>query len=245
MHLTEATLLVVDDEQHYREIITGWFEKEGSRVLAAESGIRALELLQNNEVHAIVTDIRMPGMDGTQLVKQVKALGKYTPAAVSVSGFSDITPREAYDLGIEAQLSKPVERKVLISTVRKSLMPREELWGEPFRSSPVPTVKLEFESLATALRKKQILFGRGGFCISSQVLFPETSSIGFELHFAGDEKLVSLRGVVRWCVPAEKLAGIEITAVDDQGRAWVAELARANETVSFIPRSTSQAESAR
>jgi CheY-like chemotaxis protein len=238
MQLKEATLLVVDDEPQYREILHGWFEREGSHVLDADSGARALELLRKDQVHAIVTDIRMPVMDGTELVKRVKAMGKYTPAAVSISGFSDLTAREAYDLGIEAQLSKPVERKVLISAVRKSLVEREELWGQPFRSPPVPTVTLQFESLAKAFRKKQILFGRGGFCISSQVLFREGSSIGFELNFAGDEKLVSLRGIVRWSAPSEQLAGVEITEVREDGRAWVANLARANQSVSFIPRST-------
>jgi CheY-like chemotaxis protein len=238
MLLREATLLVVDDEPQYREIIAGWFASEGSRVLSADNGMSALELLQKDQVHAIVTDIRMPVMDGTELVKRVKAMGKYTPAAVAISGFSDLTAREAYDLGIEAQLSKPVARKVLISAVRKSLMEREELWAEPFRSTTAPTLKLQFENLATALRKKQILFGRGGFCISSQVLFPEASSIGFELNFVGDGKLVCLQGVVRWSVPGERLAGIEITRVMDPSRDWLASLARANETVSFIPRST-------
>jgi len=238
MRLKEATLLVVDDEPHYREIINGWLEKESRSVLSAENGIRALELIQKEKVDAIVTDIRMPAMDGTELVKRVKAMGKYTPATVSISGFSDLTAREAYDLGIEAQLSKPVERKVLISVIRKSLMEREELWAEPFRPTTVPTVKLEFESLAAALQKRQILFGRGGFCYFSRALFREASSIDFELNFAGDGKLVSLRGIVRWSVPSEQLTGIEITQVRDQGRAWVAELARANETVSFIPRAT-------
>jgi CheY-like chemotaxis protein len=237
MLLKEATLLVVDDEPHYREIIGGWFENEGSRVLTADNGVSALELLQKDEVHAIVTDIRMPVMDGTELVRRVKAMGKYTPAAVAISGFSDLTAREAYDLGIEAQLSKPVERKVLIAAVRKSLMGREELWAEPFRSTKAPTLKLQFESLATAVRKKQILFGRGGFCISSKVVFREASSIGFELDFAGDRKLVSLQGVVRWSAPSERLAGVEITRVMDRGRDWLANMARANETVSFIPRS--------
>lgn len=238
MQLRDATLLVVDDEPQYREIIIGWFAREGSLVLAADNGIHALEILEKDEVHAIITDVRMPVMDGTELVRRVKAAGKYTPAAVSISGFSDLTPREAYDLGIEAQLSKPVERKVLISSVRRSLMEREELWAEPFRSTTVPTVKFEFESLAAALRKKQILFGRGGFCVRSNVLFRETSSAGFELHFAGDGRLVSLQGIVRWNAPSEQLVGIEITRVSDQGRAWVTDLARSNESVSFIPRST-------
>jgi CheY-like chemotaxis protein len=238
MQLKDATLLVVDDEPQYCEIIVRWFAREGSRVLVADNGIHALELLQKGEVHAIVTDIRMPVMDGTELVRRVKASGKYTPAAVSISGFSDLTPREAYDLGIEAQLSKPVEREVLISTVRRSLMEREELWAEPFPLKTFPTVKLEFESLAAALRKKQISFGRGGFCVRSKVLFRETSSAGFELSFGRDAQLVSLQGIIRWSAPSEQLAGIEITRVGHSARSWVAALALANESVSFIPRST-------
>jgi len=238
VELKEATLLIVDDEPNFREIMLGWFGREGSRVLSAADGFLALELLQKQEVNAIVTDIRMPGMDGTELVRRAKALGKYTPAAVSISGFSDITPREAYDLGIEAQLSKPVARKALVSAVRNSLMDREQLWAGPFRSTTQPTVKFHFESLGAAVQSRRILFGHGGFCIATQVFFPEASSIGFELDFAGEKQIVSLQGIVRWSAPDEQLAGVEITRVSDPSRRWVAELARSNQTRTFIPRST-------
>jgi CheY-like chemotaxis protein len=238
MQLKDATVLVVDDEPHYREIMTEWFEREGSRVLAADNGVRALELLQKNEVHVILTDIRMPVMDGTELVKRVKAMGKYTPAAVSVTGFSDLPPRDSYDLGIEAQLSKPVERKVLVSTLRRTLMDREELWAGPFLTTTLPGITITLESLTAAVRQKRIAFGRGGFCMTSKVPFPEESSIGFELNFVGDGQTVSGQGMVRWSAVGEQLAGIEITRVSDPTRAWVAGLARSNQTVSFIPRST-------
>jgi CheY-like chemotaxis protein len=238
MQLKEATVLLVDDEPGYREILSGWFAKEGCRVFAAENGIRALEVLKKDQVHAIVADVRMPEMDGTELVKRVKAGGKYTPTTVSISGFSDLTPREACDLGIEAQLAKPVERMVLISAVRRSLMEREELWAEPFRTTTAPIIKMKFESVGTSVRKKQLLFGRGGFCVRSKILFREMSLAGFEMDFAADGVLVSLQGVVRWSVPDENLTGIEILRVSDQGRTWLASLMRANETMSFIPRST-------
>lgn len=238
MHLRDATVLVADDEPHYREILAGWLEREGGHVLLADDGIHALELLRKNEVNAIITDIRMPGMGGAELVKRVKAEGKYTPSAVSISGFSDLTSREAFDLGIEAQLSKPVERKILVSTVRRSLMERDELWARPFHSRTRATIKFQFESLASALQTRRILFGRGGFCISSRIVFPESSSIDFELDFTGDGRLVVLQGIVRWDAPQEQLVGIEITRVSDQTRDFVADLARSNATVSFIPRST-------
>jgi CheY-like chemotaxis protein len=236
MQLKDATVLVVDDEPHYREIISEWFAREGSKVLTAEDGRRALELVEKDGVNAIVADIRMPVMDGTELIQRVKAMGKYTPAAVSISGFSDLTPRDAYDLGIEAQLSKPVARKVLVAALRKTLMDREELWAEPFRDTTLPTVAVAFESLAEAMRQKRIAFGRGGFCMTSDVPFPEEASISFELNFTGDGQKVSGQGIVRWSVAKERLTGIEITRVAEASRAWVAGLADANKTVSFIPR---------
>ncbi len=237
MRLKDATVLVVDDEPSYREIQCEWFEREGCRVLMAENGVLALELLRKNRVDVIVTDIRMPVMDGTELVKQAKAMGKYTPAAVAISGFSDLAPRDAYDLGIEAQLSKPVHRKVLISTLCRTLMEREEHWAQPFRMTSLPNITIELGCLGEALQQKQIAFGRGGFCFASGVHFPEDTSIGFELNFVGDGQVVSGQGIIRWSAAKERLTGIEITSVSQPARGWVADLARSNQTASFIPRS--------
>src|ERR1700747_2690789 len=119
MQLKDATLLVVDDEPYYSEIATEWFTREGCRVLTAEKGVEALPLLEKKQVHAIITDIRMPRMDGIELVKRLKAAGTYMPTAVALTGFSDLSVRDAYDLGIETQLSKPVSRKVFLSAGKK------------------------------------------------------------------------------------------------------------------------------
>ena len=237
MQLKDATVLVVDDEPQYCEIMSEWLLREGCRVLAANRGAQALELAEKNKINAVVTDIRMPVMDGAEVVRRLKAKGTYTPCAVAVTGFSDLSPREAYDLGIEAQLAKPVERKVLISAVSRTLKEREELWAEPFRTTPLSTVAVQFASLAAAIRARQIAFGRGGFCMKSENSHPEESSVAFELNFAGDGQTISGQGIVRWSDTAEKLAGIEITRVGDPGRAWVVGLAQKNPTVSFIPRS--------
>jgi CheY-like chemotaxis protein len=236
MQLKDATVLVVDDEPYYREIMTEWFQSEGSRVLAAEDGVEALQLLDNNTVDVIVTDIRMPRLDGTELVKQVKARGKYTPTAVAITGFSDLSSREAYDLGIEAQLSKPVARKVLISAVQKAVTDREELWARPLKAGNRSKLSATFDSLAAALENKLIAFGHGGFCLKSEAAFPEESPIEFDLIFEADQKALSGQGVVRWSAEKEQELGIEISRVNEQGRSWLAELCRENATVSFIPR---------
>ena len=238
MQLKDATVLVVDDEPQYCEIMTEWLGREGCRVLSALNGAQALELAEKEKVNAVVTDIRMPGMDGAELVRCLKAKGTYTPCAVAVTGFSDLSPREAYDLGIEAQLAKPVERKVLLAAVTRTLTEREELWAKPFRTSSLPTLAVQFASLTAARRAKQIAFGRGGFCMKSEKAHPDEASVAFELNFAGDGQTISGQGIVRWSDAAEKLAGVEITRVGDPGRAWVVGVTQKNPTVSFIPRST-------
>jgi CheY-like chemotaxis protein len=240
MQLKDATVLVVDDEPYYREIMTEWFQSAGSRVLAAEDGVEALQVLDKNKVHVIVTDIRMPRMDGTELVKQVKAMGKYTPTAVAVTGFSDLSSREAYDLGIETQLSKPVARAVLLAAVRKALTDREELWALPFEAGDRPTLSAKFDSLAAALAQNLIAFGRGGFCLRSKAAYSEESPIEFDLIFEADQKAMTGQGVVRWSAEREQELGIEVSRVDEQGRPWLLELSRENPTLSFIPRTAAR-----
>jgi len=150
VHLKDATLLVVDDEPYYCEIAKDWFEREGCRVLTADDGVAALAVVDKEKVNAIITDIRMPRMDGVELIRRLKARGSYTPTAVALSGFSDLEPREAYDLGIEAQLSKPVSRKVLISAVETGLTDRAQLWGGSPVSGKRFAIQAQFQSLQSA-----------------------------------------------------------------------------------------------
>jgi CheY-like chemotaxis protein len=241
MQLSDATILVVDDEPYYREIASEWLKREGCRVLTAADGAEALEHIRNNKVHAILTDIRMPRLDGTELIKQVKAFGAYTPTALSISGFSDLSPRDAYDLGIEAQLAKPISRKVLISALQRALLDREDVWALPPRPGKIPRLGFRYDSLATAIDKGLISFGHGGFCLRADVTQREESSIAFELHFAADQNVLSGQGVLRWIAATERLVGIEIFRLDDPGRAWLAAATRGSTTVSFIPRSTNEA----
>ena len=235
--LKDATLLLVDDEPYYIEIAKEWFEREGCRVLSAENGLDALPLLEKNRVDAIITDIRMPGMDGVELVKQLKAKGNYTPTAVALTGFSDLSVRDAYELGIETQLSKPVSRKVLLAAVQKALTDREQLWARPFHTGKRQKLTAEFDSLDSAVQANLIAFGRGGFCLRSETIFPDDSGVEFKLLFTGDQQQVTGQGVVRWTAELEQFVGVEIERVNETGRAWLLQQTRGNPTLSFIPRS--------
>jgi CheY-like chemotaxis protein len=240
MQLKDATLLLVDDEPYYIEIAREWFEREGCRVLSAQNGTEALPLLEKNKIDAIVTDIRMPGMDGVELVKQLKAKGTYTPTAVALTGFSDLSMREAYQLGIESQLSKPVSRKVLVTAVKKALTDREELWALPFQPGKRGKLNAQFESVDAALENQQIAFGRGGFCLRSETIFPDDSAVEFHLAFEADRQELIGQGIVRWTAELEQIVGVEVERVQESGRRWLLDRARENPTLSFIPRRPSR-----
>ena len=236
MHLKDATLLVVDDEPYYCEIAKDWFEREGCRVLTADDGVAALAVVEKEKVNAIITDIRMPRMDGVEFIRRLKASGSYMPTAVALSGFSDLAPREAYDLGIEAQLSKPVSRKVLISAVAAALTDRAQLWAGPALPGKRVAIEAQFGTLQTARDHHQIAFGRGGFCMRSDRLVPDDSGVEFHLVFGDQSQLLHGQGTLRWTSPEEHTIGVEIARVQE-GLDWLSELARQNKSVSFIPRS--------
>ena len=237
MLLKDATLLVVDDEPYYCEIAQDWFQREGCRVFTAEDGIVALKLLENENANAIITDIRMPRMDGVELIKQLKARGRYTPAAVALSGFSDLPPREAYDLGIEAQLSKPVTRKVLIAAVQTVLTDRMQLWGGPAPVFGGPSITAAFASLQSAREQRLIAFGRGGFCLQSELMIADDTRVNFDVSFQSEQQVVRGQGTLRWTSPEEHCIGIEIARVQD-GLEQIVHLCGQNSSLSFIPRST-------
>ena len=67
-----ASVLIVDDERSMRDFLKILLEKEGHKVAIAESGKRALDILDHQQVDVIVSDIRMPGMTGIELLEAVK-----------------------------------------------------------------------------------------------------------------------------------------------------------------------------
>jgi CheY-like chemotaxis protein len=239
MDLKDATILVVDDEPDWRSIIADWFIREGSRVLLAEDGAEALKLIHTNKIDAVVSDVRMPVMDGIALLKNIKASDGYTPSVIFISGFTDIELGEAYDLGIEAMLAKPVERKHLISAVTRILAERDELWGKSPSDKAEAILTANFDSLAKALSEGLLAFGRGGFCIRSTLNLRE-GPVDLLLDFETDKRRVTGQGIVRWIAAAKAEIGVEITHIDDDNRAWIVSLTEPNKSHSFIPRTTPQ-----
>ena len=102
------TILVVEDEKYVRESLTAYLADIGYRVLEAENGLIGLELFRSRRPDIVMTDLRMPVMDGFALVEAIAAEAELTPIVV-VSGVGAVDEAvRAMRLGAWDYLSKPI-----------------------------------------------------------------------------------------------------------------------------------------
>ena len=118
------TVLIADDEKLIRagikKILTDGLAEE-INFLEAKNGSEAYELCQNSHPDVMITDIRMPGMDGVKLMRQVSAL-KPKPAIIVLSGYDDFTyAKAAIENGAIAYILKPVDAEELLHSIEKAL----------------------------------------------------------------------------------------------------------------------------
>jgi DNA-binding NtrC family response regulator len=116
-----AKLLVADDEQGIRQLLTLVFEREGHSVRTAEGGRRALQLLREESADLIISDVKMPDMNGIELLRAARELLPDV-AVVMMTAFATVeTAREAFKLGADDFIQKPFDVDELKLIVAKAL----------------------------------------------------------------------------------------------------------------------------
>ncbi len=154
-------ILVVDDEPDLREILRDEFQLDSAHVQEAQNGIEAFELVKKNKFDLVVTDIRMPGGDGIDLAKNIKTLNADSPAVILITGFADISPEEAYDLGVEVFYAKPFHLDSFRQSVERVLKPLSERLLN--KSSSPTSIQIDLPTqFDDALKTGFLHLGRGG-----------------------------------------------------------------------------------
>src|SRR6266849_4713922 len=116
-----ANLLIVDDELGMRQFLTHLFQREGHVVRAAENGRQAMELLRAGPSDLIISDVRMPDMNGIELLRSARELFPEIEV-VLMTAFANVdTAREAFLLGAYDFVQKPFDNEVLKETVGRAL----------------------------------------------------------------------------------------------------------------------------
>ncbi len=83
-----ANILVVDDEEMIRSLLKAMLEEVGHRVIVAETAPQALELMKQQNVDFVFLDLKMPGMDGAELVRQIRTIKPKLPITI-ITGYPD------------------------------------------------------------------------------------------------------------------------------------------------------------
>ena len=96
-------------------------KRDGHETLSAEDGLKALECVNHSAFDLIITDLRMPNMDGMHLLRAVKALEPCMPVIVITAYASSETAAETLKLGAFACVDKPFNITDLMEAVRRAL----------------------------------------------------------------------------------------------------------------------------
>ena len=118
-------ILIVDDEPRSREGIKRTLEnwsKGDHQILLSADAEEALEVIQKQKINLLITDIRMPKINGLTMLKTIKA-HKHSPVVIVISAYTEFEyAQEALRLGVVNYLLKPISKKKLIEAVEDELI---------------------------------------------------------------------------------------------------------------------------
>ncbi len=101
------TILVVDDEEMMRDLLGKILSREGYNIITAINGVNALEKLSNNKVDIVISDMKMPRMNGFELLKNIKSEYEGLGIIIMTAYGDTYTVKDALLLGADEYITKP------------------------------------------------------------------------------------------------------------------------------------------
>ena len=115
------TILVVDDEPNYQIVLSELLRDEGYEVFTADSGTAALPIVRDTDLDLVLSDMKMPGMDGIEFMRKIKEFNKELPV-ILITAFAEVEKAvEAMHLGAFTYLAKPFSNEQLLASIRKAI----------------------------------------------------------------------------------------------------------------------------
>jgi len=220
---SKVRLLFVDDEKKFADAMGQVLTIRGFDVQVAYSGKIALEVFKPGEFDLVITDLSMPGMDGIELIREIRKLNP-SQRIIVVTGFpSQHTQEQAYILGTLNYIAKPFKTDRFLEVVDDSLMGREDGLLGTVRLSPSDLVQLYSfmgKSVVLEILKEKdgevgrIFFSRG------QVIHAETEKLSGKEAFY--EIQLWKKGIFKTDSPVDK----EVKTIEEGVDALLVEAAR-------------------
>jgi DNA-binding NtrC family response regulator len=121
-----GTILVVDDDEGVRKVLSRWVTDMGYTVKAAENADVALEMAGESEIDVALCDVRMPGHDGIWLIEQIGRLRRGI-AIVLATGLIEMDPMVTLRPGVVGYVVKPFTREDLAHVITRGMAERKRL----------------------------------------------------------------------------------------------------------------------
>jgi two-component system chemotaxis response regulator CheY len=123
-----AKILVVEDDMESQQLIASLLGAAGHQVVLASDGERGMEMIQSDQIDAVVTDLRMPVMNGLRFIRELRRSGDTIPI-VAVSGHNSDQLVLAEDYGANAGLAKPLDKQELLRVIDRIMSDSASDWS--------------------------------------------------------------------------------------------------------------------
>ncbi|MFC7391881.1 response regulator [Scopulibacillus cellulosilyticus] len=117
----DGKILIVDDQFGIRILLNEIFQKEGYKTFTAGNGIQALDIVEKEEPELVILDMKIPGMDGLEILKRIKEKNSQVKVIIMTAyGELDMI-QEAIDNGAITHFAKPFDIDDVLKAVQKEL----------------------------------------------------------------------------------------------------------------------------
>jgi len=115
-----AKILIVDDEPEIREIVSFGLSLEGYQVIEAAGGMEAMKIIEQGDIDAVISDVRMPKGDGIYLASALQKLNLELPMYL-MTGYTSYDLGKVADIGVCSVFTKPFDTQNFIRALTESL----------------------------------------------------------------------------------------------------------------------------
>ncbi|RMG74078.1 MAG: response regulator [Nitrospirae bacterium] len=125
MNRSEFNILIIDDDEIARDVIVSLLSKEGFSVKSAKDGIEGIATLKMNRFDLVITDLKMPGADGIEVLKEAKRIDPKTSVVILTAYGTLDNALEAIRLGAFDYITKPFKLQELLFVVENAMKTAE------------------------------------------------------------------------------------------------------------------------
>jgi len=195
-------LLIVDDEPDLREILCAELSFRGYKTIQKSGGFEAIAFLRKHKVDAVLTDLRMDGGSGIDLIQFLREEMPAPPPVIVISALADTAGPELRALGARAVFSKPFAIEALAQAVYDVINPAKGKTGRKHKRFPISFhVEIQTSSDSAPRAGRVLNISHGGVFVALSDFSP---SVGDTIHFSIEVPLAAERvrlqgsGIIRW-----------------------------------------------